>query len=390
VSRELDLVMLSHLASADAPTGAERSLALLAGGLRERGARVAVVAPGPWAMSSGLREAGVEVAEIPCRSCWMSYHDPLAWPLAALKWVRFALPDSGPFRLARWLRARAPDVVHVNCLPHVRGAASARAAGLPVVWHLREILPPGFRRRWFAARLRRDATRIVAVSEAVARWVREEGLGSRLDVVPNGVAPAPGALDPQAARRALRIPEEGFFVGMFGQLVPHKGGWEFLRAAGRALEREPGLRFLMAGPGAPRFVTALRREAAALGPGRVHLLPPQGSVETLFAAVNAVCLPTLTPDPFPRSILEAMAAGLPVAAFRGGGVEEMVLDGETGILVERGDVEALARAFARLAADHGAAARMGQAGRKRATAEFSLERNVERMERVLRSAAGPA
>jgi len=274
-------------------------------------------------------------------------------------------------------------------LPHVRGAAAARATGLPVGWHLREILPPGFRRRWFAERLRRHATRIVAVSEAVGRWVREEGLGQRLDVVPNGVAAAPPRGDAAAARRALSVPEEGFLVGMFGQLLPHKGGLQFIRAARLALREQPALRFLLAGPGPRRAVDALRDEARSPeGRQRIHVVPAQPSADPLLAAMDAVCLPTLTPDPFPRSVLEAMAAGLPVAAFRGGGVAEMVRDGETGLLVEPGDVEELARAFARLGGDPAAARAMGEAGRRRAKSEFSIERHVDRMERLLGAAAG--
>lgn len=387
----LNVAMLSHAASPGAPTGAERSLALLACALRERGARVAIASPGPWSLAAELRESGVEVVEIPCRACWMTYHDPIPWPLAAAKWVRFALPDPGRSRLVRWLRALRPDVVHVNCLPHVRGAAAARAAGLPVVWHLREILPEGARRRWFAARLERHATRIVAVSEAVGAWVRQEGLGERLEVIPNGVAAAPRGGDPAAAREALSVPRGGFLVGMFGQLLPHKGGLQFVAAARRALESEPGLRFLLAGPGPPGFLAALRQAALAeSGERRIHIVPAQPSADPLLAAVDAVCLPTLTPDPFPRSVLEAMAAGLPVVAFRGGGVDEMVLDGESGLLVESGDVAGLARSFVRLARDTATARAMGRAGRRRATDEFSLERHVERMERLLGAVAGKA
>ena len=82
-----------------------------------------------------------------------------AWDLRA----RWAGARGGRARLRAELAAWNPDVVHVNCLPHLDGAAAARATGRPVVWHLREILPPGTRRRWFARALRRDATRLVAV-----------------------------------------------------------------------------------------------------------------------------------------------------------------------------------------------------------------------------------
>ena len=187
MSEALSLVLLSHLASETAPTGAERSLALLAAGLAGRGHTVRFVSPGKSPLEPDLRAAGVEIEHIPCRVCWLTYYHPRPAPVALLKWARFARPDPGSRRLAEFLRAVRPDVVHVNCLPHLRGAAAASVAGIPLAWHLREILPPGRRRRWFASRLARHATRIVAVSEAVGEWVRAEGLGDRVEVVRNGV-----------------------------------------------------------------------------------------------------------------------------------------------------------------------------------------------------------
>ena len=179
----LSLAFLSHVASPQAPTGAERSLALLATGMWRRGHHVAVAAPGRWALESELNQAGVEVEQLPAPPCWLTYYEPRPWPVAALKWVGCVRPQTAGPRIARWLRSCKPDVVHVNCLPHVRGAAAARSAGRPAVWHLREILPPGRRRRWLVANLARDATRVVAVSEAVGRWLGEEGLAGRTQVV---------------------------------------------------------------------------------------------------------------------------------------------------------------------------------------------------------------
>jgi len=388
--RSLRVAMLSHLASTSAPTGAERSLALLAEGLQQRGHRVCVVVSGPWPLAARLERQGVEIRRVPCKACWLTYYEPRAWPIAAAKWLRFAWPDSGASGLEHALGEWAPDVVHVNCLPHLRGAAVAAAAGYPVVWHLREILPPGPRRHWFARQLSRHATRIVAVSEAVAAWVRDEGLAGSLVVVHNGTEIAGDNHDRRSARRALGIPAEDdeCVIGLFGQLLPHKGVVEFVQAARRALVEAPKSRFIVAGGGPRRYRDHVARAlGGAAAAERIHLLEPQPTAETLLAAADVVGLSTLTPDPFPRSVLEAMAVGLPVVAFRSGGAPEMVADGETGLLVDVGDVAGLAAAFARLGNDATLRRKLGRAARARALASFTLERHVERMEAVLRQVA---
>jgi glycosyltransferase involved in cell wall biosynthesis len=388
LNRPLAIAMLSHLASREAPTGAERSLSLLARGLSRSGHRVKVYAPGPWPLAVELRKHDVETVEIGCRCCWLTYHDPRPWPETMLRWARYAWPDPGRARLERALEGGGFDLVYVNCLPHLRGAAAGRAAGLPVVWHLREILPVGRRRRWLAGRLARHATRIVAVSEAVAQWVRDEQLGDRLDVVHNGTDVSRAPTDREEARRALGLPAEVCVIGLFGQLLPHKGPLEFIRAARSAAARDAGLFFVIAGAGPERFVERVREAAGTeRSGGRIRLLPAQPDAGALFAASDVVCLATSTPDPFPRSVLEAMAAGRPVVAFRSGGTPELVEHEETGLLVEVGDVEGLAAAFQRLGSDGELRRRLGQRGRERAARCFSIESHVERMEALLRRTA---
>ncbi len=390
----MKVAMLSHMASPEAPTGAERSLALLAHGLAQRGNQVAVVAPGPWALAGELGDDGIAVTTIPVRVCWLVQYgaQPLARQLARA--VRWAAPDPGGARLKSWLQRSRADVVHVNCLPHVRGAAAGRAAGIPVVWHVREILPPGARRSWFARRLRRDATRIVAVSGAVAEWLAAEGLGERVQVVHNGVAAPPERIEPSRARKDLGLPADGVVIGLFSQLVEHKGALDFVAAAHTAAAAEPGLHFLIAGHGPVKFLARLRQEVGrGAGAGRIHLIPPRETVRPLLAASDAVALTTLWPDPLPRVVMEAMAVGLPVVAFRDGGVPEMVVDGETGILVDTGNREALAAAVLTLARDSRLRAALGEAGRARAREMFAIDRHVALMEAVLAGAAsarGPA
>jgi glycosyltransferase involved in cell wall biosynthesis len=388
VSGQLSIAMLSHLATPAVATGAERSLVVLANGLAARGHRVAVSVPGPAIIERAL-VPGIELRRIPCRMCWLTHYEPEpAWKVAA-RLLRYAAPDTGRRHLTKWLAATRPDVVHVNCLPHLKGARAARDAGRPVVWHVREILPPGPRRRWFAERIRSCAQSVVAVSEAVATWLREEALGARLTVVGNGVDLPAAPRSREEARRALGAPTDGIVAGMFGQLLPHKGVIEAIEAVAQARAKEPALRFMIAGDGPSEFLAQLDAAAGRLELGSsFHRLPGRADPADLFAASDLVVLATRTPDPLPRAVLEAMAWGRPVAAFRSGGAAEMIVEGQTGFLVDLGDVAGLGRAIARLATDAGLREALGEAGRARARESFSTEAHVTRMEAIFREVAG--
>jgi glycosyltransferase involved in cell wall biosynthesis len=224
----------------------------------------------------------------------------------------------------------------------------------------------------------------VAVSEAVAGWVREEGLGDRVEVVYNGVDRPTVDFDRLALRDRFGLPPKAVVVGLFSQLVVHKGALDLARAAHTAFAENSDLHFLIAGHGPDSFADELEREIAA-GPaaGCIHVVPPQADIWELLAAVDVLALPTLWPDPLPRAIMEAMAAGRPAVAYESGGVPEMVINGETGLLCRPGDVQALARAILEMAGDDRLRNRCGEAGRKRARDFFSVALHIERMETVL-------
>jgi len=346
---------------------------------------VAVAAPDGWCLEPELLHAGVEIEHLSARACWMTYYEPRPWPVAALKWMRWAWPQTATPRIARWLRRWKADVVHVNCLPQIRGARAARIAGKPTIWHLHEILPPGRRRRWLAGKVAESATQVVAVSEAVGRWVADEGLAARMRVVHNGVAIPAQVEDVAAARRGLGLPEDGVLFGLFGQVTPHKGALSFVEAGRRALAANDELRFAIAGAGPESFCRRVRQAMEATGRSdRFHLLDPQPGSDRLNAAADVVCLTTTTPDPLPCAVMEAMASARPVAAFDSGGTSEMVRNGETGLLVPAGDVGELAGAFVRLARDSAARVEMGRAGERRAREVFSIEKQLDTLEGLFR------
>lgn len=229
--------------------------------------------------------------------------------------------------------------------------------------------------RWY-----RKADRLVCVSRAVADHMIEQGIpADRLVVVHNGIDPAPYL---SAEPADLPVPAGAFVVGTVAHLSPKKGFAELATAAALV----PGAHFVVAGEGPMR--PYLGRVASALQ-GRLHLLGWRDDVPALMRRIDAYCLPSLR-EPFGLVLLEAMAAGRPVVAFRSGGAPEVVADGETGLLVPAGDVEALAAAIRRLAEDSELRERLGAAGQARMLGRFTLERQAARLAEEFRAAAGRA
>jgi glycosyltransferase involved in cell wall biosynthesis len=118
-----------------------------------------------------------------------------------------------------------------------------------------------------------------------------------------------------------------------------------------------------------------------------HLDPPD--VASVLRAARASVVPSVWFENAPMSVLESLAAGIPVIASRIGGIPELVEDGREGLLVPAGDVDALALALGRLDADADLAGRLGAAGRERAVREFSPERHLRGLLRVYEEVVAP-
>ncbi len=209
----------------------------------------------------------------------------------------------------------------------------------------------------------------------------------RIEVVHNGLDAAPyrrDAVTRQALRREWNVPEHAFLFGMIAQLRKHKDHKTLLSAFAKV----PDARLVLVGSGETEG--EVRRHVAGLRLAeRVTLAGYRKDAARVLSALDGFVLSTEI-EGLPVSIMEAMAAGLPVVATHIGGVPELVRDGETGLLVRLRDVDGLAAAMRRLTGDAPLCARMGAAGRARIRDHFSPEAMTEQIEAFYRRIVGTA
>jgi glycosyltransferase involved in cell wall biosynthesis len=312
--------------------------------------------------------------------------------------VRRLADPAGALRVARYIRRAQPDVVHTQLqFADTIGAVAARLASRPVVstLHTMSDTPPWSREalRVFVAEraLGWASSRIVAVSDAARRFyeTRTALPPAKLVTIHNGIdlrlfrERMAGRAE---ARLALGLPADAIAAVTVAVLRPEKGIESMLRALPGLRREHPRLTYLVVGEGPDR----LRLEASAARVGvaeAVRFLGRREDVPFVLSACDLFVHPTLE-DALPTSLMEAMAASLPIVASAVGGVPEMVEDGRNGRLVPPGQVSALEAACRELLASPEAMAVMGQAGERVVAERFDLDRQAARLRDLYLEVAG--
>lgn len=238
---------------------------------------------------------------------------------------------------------------------------------------------PGLKRRLANRLLLRPRDRIVAVGEAVrSALIHNEGLPAhRVSVAYNGIPidrfDRTFSTEERAeARREMGVEPGELLLIQVARLDYLKDHATALRALRRLADRAPEARLVLVGEGPEE--STIRALIAELGlEDRVRALGLRKDVPRLLAAAD-VALLTSVSEGIPLTLIEAMAAGLPVVSTNVGGVAEVVVDRLTGLLAPSGDDDALAEAVASLADAPEARRRMGALGRERAHELFSDSR----------------
>jgi glycosyltransferase involved in cell wall biosynthesis len=272
-------------------------------------------------------------------------------------------------RFLRIIRAEKPDLVHCNNGLKINSGAviAARLAGKKCVCHERGMFTFDRLDKWLC----RFVDRFVCNSHAVKDSYVAQGLDPAVvEVIHNGIDLE--RFTPPKGDRGE--PSEPTVVSV-GRLIEWKGHQTLVRAARRVIESHPRARFVVVGSGP--YEGELRALAGSLGLNdSVVFAGYQNDVRAALEGATVFAHCSIEPEPFGRTIIEAMAMRLPAIVSALGGPREIVTDGEDGIVVTPGDPDLLAAKIVTLFDDPALRARLGAAARKTVEARFDLRFNT--------------
>ncbi len=228
-------------------------------------------------------------------------------------------------------------------------------------------------------------TKVISVSNYGYRCMTAADLlpQNRFEMIYNGVDLSRVSCDPQRAiefRRLHSIPDGRAIVVQLSWIIPEKGISDLLKTARLVIAQNPNVQFVVVGEGAHR--AQYMRDAETIGISD-HVTwtgmssDPFG--EGVFDAAAVVCQMSRWEEVFGWMIAEAMAHGKPVVATRVGGIPELITDGVSGYLVDRGDAEAASTRVLELLSDPKLRASMGEQARETVSAKFDLRKNVAQL-----------
>lgn len=302
--------------------------------------------------------------------------------------------------LAAYIRRHQIEIIHATEKPRdaFYAVLLGKMTGVRTVVHVHVKCED-----WFNPSVKwaiRQSDAIIGVSEYVARTIVEAGYpADRVFGVLNSLDLSDSRWDPsrdgRPARRSLGIAEDAPLVGIISRLFSWKGHDALLDALAVVKRQVPEVRLVIVGeddprahPGGGSYRAELEARLAGLGlEENVIFTGFRADIPELMAALDVYAMPSWE-EPFGMVYLEAMAMKKPVVAWASGGAPEIVVDGQTGFVVEPRSIDALSDAIVRLLRDPDLRRRFGEAGQRRVEQRFTPRRMCEDVLQVYREVLG--
>ncbi len=293
-------------------------------------------------------------------------------------------------KLAAAIRGIRPDVVHTRNWSGMDGVIAARLAGCSCVihgehgWGMDDAQGKLRKRQVVRRVLSLGVRELTAVSEQIKAWLEHEvGVFRPVTRIYNGVeVPAGhGPTVTSALRRELGLPDDVLLVGTVGRLDPIKDQAGLVRVFQEVKRRIPSSHLVLVGDGPER------EKLQSLRTKGIHLLGMRTDVAAILPQLDLFVLPSLN-EGISNTILEAMAAGLPIVATAVGGTPELIRHEENGLLISAQDYPALSRALVHYLVDEQLRAAHGERNRCLVLEKFSVPTMIAGYEMVWRRVAG--
>ena len=338
--------------------GGQEQIYTLITGMLQRGHRVWLAAPSRAPLAERAQRAGAHL---------YSFQQ------------RFELSLPAAWQLLGFMRERCFDIVHFNTQrPLLAGGLAASLSDCPraMVCSRRVNFP--LRTRFSRLKFNLFMDRVITVSASIQDTLIHDGVRpSLVEVIYEGMDLESVDAMPVAPSS---IADDHPVIGIVAHLSSEKGHSTLIKAVSLLLPSHPRLVLSIVGEGPLR--AELEKLAKTLGASRnVLFLGFREDADSVMKSFDIFCLPSLS-EGLSSAILAAMSNRLPVVATSVGGIPELVIDGETGLLVPPRDPERLARALQELLDSPELRKRMGESGRGRVEAHFTLERKIRNFERL--------
>ncbi len=296
-------------------------------------------------------------------------------------------------KIFSYIKKNSIHLVHVNCFD-IRAGIAARLARVPLIGHLRVIIPFTWRDRLFV----RLSQKVIAVSNAVIdTFCRgRPSYRDKFEMIPNAVE-IPNSLTPVPLRKEYDIPEDTKLVGSVGRIDPWKGYEYFSRAAALIKKQRSDVFFFIIGDVSQRdregraYLDILKKQAAELDlKDRLFFTGFREDILKVIKTLDILVVPSIVikkyggevTEGFGRVAIEAMAVEVPVVASKIGGLTEIIEDNVFGMLVPPGNPNAIAEAVLSILTDKIKAKAMGKAGRKRVEESFTIQQHADKIKKL--------
>lgn len=290
------------------------------------------------------------------------------------------------FYLCCLIKSLKPDLIYINSSAARYAGIPSKLSGLPVVWHIHEYYVNPIKKWLFSNFIGILSTKIIVNSNYNRDKWSNKLTKPKLDVVYNGIDMA--LIEKLKNERTEDFPNNLTpIIGYFGQISWHKGIHILVKAIKQLITEGYKLTCVIVGHPAPDQITyeeKLRRLVITEGLSEyINFLGYRRNVFPVMTKVGVVIVPSLV-ESFGRTVIEAMAISKPVIASSVGGVPEIIIDEETGLLVPPGNHIILSEAIRKLLEDKDFANQLGRKGKERIKKDFDIGDYYEKIEKIFK------